>query len=269
MTNKTMPGIIIGFIAVVIIAAGIFIYSTQQQSAEQELSQTAPAPVVREPVKPAPEPLPEPAAVEPAPVEPAPSLPPIVNAPIALENSDTVALLAAKDLAPALTQWLLPEEQIRKWVLAVDLMADGKLPKRYRPVDYPMEKFKTQASGLDEVTSEENYQRMTLMINTLTSIEPATLVRYYQDWLPLLEKAYREQGKPDTFDQRFMQTISQVLAVNSLEQQPALIRPSVLYQFESADYENATDIEKLLWRMGPENAENLQGFLRELRYQLQ
>ena len=148
-------------------------------------------------------------------------------------------------------------------------MADGKLPKRYRPIDYPMAKFKTEASGIDEVTAEENYQRMTLLINTVTSIEASTLARYYQEWLPLLEKAYREQGKPDTFNQRFMQTISQVLAVNNLEQQPALIRPSVLYQFENPEYEDATDVEKLLWRMGPDNAEELQGFLRELRYQLQ
>ncbi|ARN72761.1 DUF3014 domain-containing protein [Oceanicoccus sagamiensis] len=273
MTNKTMPGMILGTMAVVIIAAVIFVYNTNQDNTAIEVVPVTKAPVVREPVKPTPQPLPDPSPVAPpevlTPTEAAPELPAIVNAPITLDNSDASVLMAARDLTPTLTKWLLPKEQIRKWVLAVDLMADGKLPKRYRPVDYPMAKFKTQASGLDEVTSDENYQRMNAMIETVTSIDQATLVRYYQEWLPLLEKAYREQGKPDTFNQRFLQTISQVLAVSPLEQQPALTRPSVLYQFESQEYESATDVEKLLWRMGPDNAEALQAFLRELRYQLQ
>lgn len=268
MTHKIIPGIIISLIAVLIIAAVSFIYNADQS--EEHASATTVS-IVSDPVKTAPQPLSDPDPVTPpeilTPAEPTP--PPIVNAPITLENSDATFLLAARDISPALTKWLLPDEQVRKWVLTVDLMADGKMPKRYRPVDYPMDKFKTQANNLNEVSSAENYQRMSLIINILTSIETATLARYYQEWLPLLEKAYREQGKPDTFNQRFMQTISQILAANHLEQQPALIRSSVLYQFASPEYENATDVEKLLWRMGPENAEKLQGFLRELRYQLQ
>ena len=273
MTKKTMPAITVGFIAVVIIAAAGFIYKAKQSEEQQQTTATtttlakSPAKTTAQPL-PKPEPEPNPAAAEIT--DAVKQIPPsIINAPSTLENSDAIVLLAASDFSPAITQWLLPDEQIRKWVLAVDLIADGKLPKRYRPVDYPMAKFKTQGDGLKQVSSRENYQRMNLMINALTDIEVATLARYYKAWLPLLEKAYQEQGKTDTFNQRFMQSISQILTVNSLHQQPALIRPSVLYQFENPDYENASDIEKLLWRMGPDNTEELQGFLRELRYQLE
>lgn len=82
----------------------------------------------------------------------------------------------------------------------------------------------------------------------------------YREWLPILEKAYSEQGKPDTFDQRARQTISQVLGAEQLSDTPALTRPSVLYRYADETLEQASDVDKLLWRMGPENSAQLQDF---------
>ncbi len=202
---------------------------------------------------------------EPKPQRPEPKL---IKAPTSLEDSDPQVLLAIADFAPGLAKWLLPTEQIRKWVLAVDLMADGKLPKRYRPLDYPMGKFMVEQQNQGTVATKTNYSRMNALIKTLTSIEPEQLASYYHLWLPTLEQAYREQGKPDTFDQRFRQTISQVLAAPPLSNNPALTRPSVLYRYADDTIEQASDIDKLLWRMGPENSSQLQDFLRELRHQI-
>jgi hypothetical protein len=259
MPNKN---VIIVSAVVIIAAVAAVVWYQSSQPAPTPIAEPTPPPAVISP--PEPISLPEPEIV----IEPEIPDSTVVAPPPNVENSDSQVLLAVADFAPKLSQWLLPNEQIRKWVLAVDLMADGKLPKRYRPIDFPMDKFATAKQGEQTTTTEENYSRMNTLIDTVIRIDPAVLASYYKEWLPTLEKAYREQGKPDSFDQRFQQTISQVLASDNLEQAPELVRPSVLYQYADKNLEQASDVEKLLWRMGPENTEQLQAYLRELRSQL-
>lgn len=193
----------------------------------------------------------------------------IVGPPNIIDNSDPQVLLAIAEFAPKLSAWLLPSEQIRKWVLAIDLMADGNLPKRYRPIDYPMDAFAITKQEDSIKTAETNFQRANDILNVVTAIDPKTLARYYKEWLPILEKAYREQGKPDTFNQRFRQTISQVLAATPLDTKPELIRPGVFYQYADERLEKASEVEKLLWRMGENNTERLQSYLRDLRFEIE
>lgn len=261
----------IGLLLVCLLLAGFglqwFLSKKPQPPSDTTLEQQPATAIIRESV---------PAAeIDPAedtvqlPAEPEqPPPPPITEAPYALENSDSTVLLAAAQLSSTVGQWLLPEQQIRKWVLTTDLIADGKLPRRYRPVDYPIGKFATEKDGENIVASDANFDRATQLINTVASIDTQLLARYYNEWSPLLEKAYREQGKPGTFDQRLQQTISQIMAVGPPPEKAVLERTSVLYTYKDEKLEQASDIEKLLWRMGPENSEKLQSFLRDLRNQL-
>lgn len=269
MDNKTLSALIIALCVLALIVLSWVVFNDGPPPAEipvvaeQNEPEPAPQPILREPPPPVAEPA-EPVAMP----APAPK-PVVVEAPITLDGSDELVLEAVADLSSTLGQWLLPREQIRKWVLAVDIIAEGKLPKRYRPIDYPVGKFKTIETDQNIVLDQSNYQRSDTLIAVLIAIEPAKLANYYQQWLPLLEKAYREQGKPYTFDSRFKQAISQVLAVSPQTETPVLVHPSVLYKYADEKLEKASDIEKLLWRMGPDNAEELQGYLREIRYQLE
>ena len=206
--------------------------------------------------------------------EDTPAAVPGVDAPALLDDSDASVLQAVGEFGPALSKWLLPEQQIRKWVLAVDLVADGKLPKRYRPIDYPMPAFKASGTAANRTADPANYQRFSALVNSLSAIDTALLARYYREWLPLLERAYQEQGKADTFNDRLRQAIGQVLSASPLPTDPeslasqTLEQPSVLYRYEDPRLESASEIEKLLWRMGEDNSTTLQMFLRDLRYQL-
>lgn len=189
-----------------------------------------------------------------------------VSSPGSLADSDAQVLVAIADLGPALAKWLIPNEQIRKWVLTVDLMADGKLPKRYRPLDYPMAKFAIEGAGDNTAMADSNYPRLGAMIEVLATLDPKYLARYYHQWSPILEKAYKELGKPGSFDQRLHLTINRVLESQPLTEQALLARPSVLYRYADPRLEEASDVEKLLWRVGPDNSERIQDFVRELRY---
>lgn len=270
MASKLFPAIAVGFGAVAVIATAWFIFSSNQDT-KAALQAAAEQPSI--PVKPTNELTPQaedrPAleiSTEPE-AFPEPELP-IIDAPVTLDNSDPQVMLAIADFAPAMTQWLLPKEQLRKWVLTVDMIADGKLPRRYKPVDFPMGKFFVSEKGADTVVAESNYQRANTLITAITSIDPEILARYYQSWLPILEKAYAEQGRTDTFEQRLQLAISQVLAANPPPSDAELIRPSVLYEYADPTLESASDVEKILWRLGEDNGDSIQNFLREFRYQI-
>lgn len=223
---------------------------------------STPTPV---PVKTAADPVnitPEPQPIELVVEQPVLKAPP----PKSLVVSDSQVLLAVADFAPTLGKWLLPRDQIRKWVMTIDLLADGKIPKRYRPLDFPLEKFKIDQNKNSKVMSATNFSRMNPVIETITATDPEKLSQYYKQWLPLLETAYQELGKKGSFDQRFKQAITQILASEPLKEKHTLIRPSVVYQFAEKPLEQASDVDKILWRLGPNNSERVQLFLRELRF---
>ena len=260
----TIGAIVLG---VILVAA----YFLMQEDSEPP----AVTPPMQTPVSeqaPAPEPVaqPEPEISQqpdnPAPVEPLASEPEpepayeVVAPPETIDNSDTVVKKAVLALSPKLAEWLIPEEQVRKWVLAVDKLADGQLPRRYRPMQYPMDKFRVKAYGDLNVMEDVNYGRLKPLIDTLKEIDPKLLAAYYQAWKPLLEQAYSQQGEPGTFEERLMLAIDRFLTIRPLEEKGVLVRPHVFYVYEDEELEKATDIEKLAWRMGEENMRELQTY---------
>ena len=273
----TLPTLVIGTVVVVLAAGGAyFLLGQNRESSPIDEQVTAQAQAVQrvkpeqdtpaKPAKPSWEPVSttEPEAEE-TPEETASNS---YNVPEELEGSDESVLAAIQKLSPALSKWLIPDEQVRKWVLTIDLIADGKLPKRYLPVDYSMAKFAVEKNRTVEILSDKNYPRTTPLIDALTSIDVDTLVDYYHAWEPLLEKAYREQGKPGTFESRLVTALNQILAVTPLEEKSPLIRPSVLYRYASDKLEQSSDVEKFCWRIGEDNTLTLQAFARSLRDQI-
>ncbi len=230
---------------------------TQLPTAELPSPQSEPQPIIRE--------EPQPASTE---GEPA-----AVQVPLpALSESDDEARETATELAPKLAAWLKPNEQIRKWVIAVDLAADGVLMEKNRPLAFPMSAFKVTGAETGSRSSAEgsrpdaaNFGRTDELVDTVTAIPPARLAALYRSWRPLFEEAYRELGKPGSFDARLKLAIERALAVEPLAGTPTLVRPKVYYRYADPKLEQASDIDKLLWRMGPDNSAKLQAWLTELR----
>ncbi len=190
--------------------------------------------------------------------------PPLVAAPLVLENSDEQVRVAILDIAPGMASWLIPDEQIRKWVLMVDLMADAKLPRRYRPIDYPMASFKVDEKDGVMVAAPANYERANLLIEQLVMIDPALMAKYYHQWQPIFEKAYRELGKPGSFDQRLRLSIERIIMVEPLQADGSVKRPGVFYQYNDPKLEKSPELSRLLWRLGPDNTAKLQAYLEQL-----
>lgn len=261
--------------AIAAVVLGILLYFVLRSDAGSEQAVNEPAlptteqrQVERAPVS---EPVSRPDPTDYADVQPEPEAAvtepgePLVAAPADLSGSDASVLEVLNLLSPQLAKWLIPDEQIRKWVLTVDLMADGKLPKRYRPLDYPMEKFRVAQRDDMTYAADDNFARLTPLIEALSDIDSTTLARYYRAWHPLVEAAYREQGKPGQFEDRLLLAISRILAVEPLADNEPLVRPGVFYLYQNKTLEDATDVEKLGWRMGEDNLMAVQDFARSLR----
>lgn len=256
--------VLLAVIAVVLIALAVWYFRGPAEEPFEE------APIT-EPVRPAPAPdrAPSPADTgTPSPVDEAAQAEPVTAPPPTLQESGDEAQSAVGELAPRVAGWLTPQEPVRKGVLLVDLAAEGRVPVKNRPINYPTGSFAVEERDGEIYLSPENYARATELINSVTAIPPAQAARYYRVWLPLLQEAHDELGREEGFDQRLRLAIKQVLDTKPLTGDVRLERPNVFYTYADPELESASDLSKLLWRIGPENTEKLQNWLREVEAQL-
>lgn len=246
---------IIAAVVVLVILGGIGWYLTRSPA------QPEPTPIATPAPQPTPAPTPPPAPAEPP--QPAPVTPPET-----LDHSDTKVHEAVMDIAPKLAQWFTPDEQIRKWVMLVNQLADGKLPSKERPLHYGMPNFMVERDGAMIRLDPANYARTNALIDAIIAIPPERLAAYYHSWRPTLDKAYAELGGSEGFDKRLREAIDRVLKAQPLTAAPRLVRPSVYYKYADPKLEKADDVEKLLWRLGPTNTKRIQDYLRRLQQEL-
>jgi hypothetical protein len=272
-TASTTRLLIIAVALLILLLGGFYIWSNRQAAdvvaPEPVAIDRSTAPVTETPVEVQEATVP----VEEAPIVDSNPPKPIIAPPLSIESSDATVKLAIADLAPAMAAWMVSDQQIRKWVLAIDLMADGDVAKSYRPIAYPLARFEPEVRGVEPeqqfLVKTDSYKRTDLFVSAVVAIDPAHLAQYYKGWLPLLEKAYQDQGKKDKFDQRFRAALQRVLDVKPLVSTPELKkRGGVIYVYADEKLEAATDVEKMMWRMGPDNSLKLQNYLRQLQMRL-
>ncbi len=262
---KKKPTLYIAFSAVVIVAIGLGYFLMQKKTEQVSL----PAPAVTPPppqVTQAPPPVAGPVVESQEEfIEPEEKEPPLIEPPSSLNNSEQTVMALVDDLSPELVQWVVPDEQIRKAVLSIDLMAEGKVPSKYLPVDYTMPDY--QVTKLDGKTLPDtsNYERATALVDAITAIPPDTMAKYLNHWQPLTNSAYGELGKPGNFKQRVQMALDQIINAKPLPANATLIRPSVFYKYEDKQLEQSSDVQKLLWRMGPDNMAKVQAYAKQLK----
>ena len=178
-----------------------------------------------------------------------------------LDGSDEMTRAAAHELSPTLLKWLIPEQQIRKWVVLVDAAADGKLPTKDLPLLFPMPAF--DVISVDDTTrmNPQNFTRANLLIDTVTAIDVQKLANYYHAWRPVLEIAYKELGREGSFKMRLQLALQNVLDAPVLPENTALVQPKVYYIYADPALEKSSGLNKLLWRLGTANQRQLQSYL--------
>lgn len=195
-----------------------------------------------------------------------------------LNESDEGILAALQQLrGEGLIQLLVPQEVLRKFVLAVNNISEGKVVHEYRPVISPpppfiAETFSVMVEGTavdQERIAPTNYSRYESYVTTLALIDSDAAVAVYRRFYPLLEESFRELGlKKPNFHSVMIAAIDNLLAAPEAQGDLLLVRPKVFHQYADPALETLPQTHKLMLRMGPENARSVKASLRQLRARL-
>ncbi|HEX4151221.1 MAG TPA: DUF3014 domain-containing protein [Steroidobacteraceae bacterium] len=207
-------------------------------------------------------------ASEPAIEHPVPSSPSAASAPLpALNDSDP----AIKDaLAHALgneaMQYLVPESIVRHLVVTIDNLPRQKMPAAKRPTVSLGGPFLAQGDEVHGTLDPKNYARYEPMVNVVRKLDMQRVADVYFKFYPLFQSAYQDLGYPNGyFNDRLVAVIDSLLAAPEPPGPIELTRPNVMYLFADPKLEALPAGQKLLIRMGPENAAIIKAKLKELR----
>ena len=186
------------------------------------------------------------------------------------ESDPFVRDLLAFSQTPLLTSWLAQSELVRKFVGAVDNVANGIHPGKHVGFLKPETKFVATRHGDSVSMGPASYARYDAMMAVFRSVPPERLLDVYRRLSPLLEQAYAELGYGGgmTFESSLNRAIDQVLAVPVVEGPIALIPRFSSYRYRDPSLASLTNAQKLFLRLGPDHLQALQSTLRECRGRL-
>ncbi|MBI3546384.1 MAG: DUF3014 domain-containing protein [Gammaproteobacteria bacterium] len=225
---------------------------------------SAPLPSVEAPAAPAAKP--EPAIRHPIQEAPASDkpLPPLSESDAPLQSA--LAEFFGRD---ALEKIFDLKDIVRRLVVTVDNLPRQKVPMRYRlftPVDG---KFLTAGKEENIFIAVENYQRYAPYVRLAEAVDIQKLVAAYVHFYPLFQQEYQNLGYPKGyFNDRLVEAIDNMLTTPDVKTRIKLVRPNVLYQFDDPTLEALTAGQKIILRMGPENAVRIKAKLRQIRQEL-
>ncbi len=256
--------VIAALIAVISVLAGYFFLISVREEAPPTVVVAPPPPTA--PTAPPP-PVPALAAPEPPailhPIEATPSEEPLPE----LGKSDAPFRKALGEvLGKNGLALVLSDELIHHLVVTIDNLPRRHLAADVVPLRRAEGKFNTE--GKDETLSigAGNAARYAAYAAAIKAVDSARLVAVYRRFYPLFERAYHEIGYPQAhFNDRLVAAIDDLLSAPDPEVPVRLVQPKILYEYADPDLEARSAGQKIMMRIGRENAALLKERLREIR----
>lgn len=243
-------------VGVVGLSIGAILYFSQRERAAPDE-----VPVVAAP-PPAALPAEEPAIKHPLPelAQPEP-LPP-------LDQTDTPLLGAIEGLIgqDSVERFVVQTDLIRHMVVTIDNLTTEQVAARVLPVKPTQGRFAVGGTEDAPVLDPANFDRYKPLVELIRTSDTKTLVSTYTRYYPRFQEVYESLGHPpEYFNDRVIEVIDHLLATPDLQGPVALARPSVQYEYADPELEARSAGQKLLIRMGSDNARAVKDKLRELR----
>ena len=185
-----------------------------------------------------------------------------------LDQSDDAARARIAELVgePSLVELLNLQTFVRRVVATVDNLPRKKLAPRLMPVKPAAGRLVTASEDETLVLSEKNYARYATYVRLLDAVDTGKLVTFYTGFYPLFQKAYEDLGYPGAyFNDRLVEVIDDLLAAPQVAGPIRLVRPKIYYLFADPGLEALSAGQKILIRIGPENAAKTKAKLHEIR----
>ena len=260
-----------GVVLVVLLGGAAIAYHYWRQGQQPPPPPSAPAEAVLPPppvaagpaASPSPSPAPAPQPEAQSGVQPVP-LP-------ALDESDATMRQALAGLvgAKSLAEFFYPDRIIRRIVATIDNLPRARAPVGMMPVKPIPSSFVTAGTGNNAVIGPDNWARYAPYAAVVQAVDAEKAVDLYVRLYPLFQRAYEELGYPKgRFNDRLVEAIDDLLAAPDISDPIKLVQPKVLYQFADPKLEAASAGQKIMIRMGTENADKVKAKLREIRQDL-
>jgi hypothetical protein len=225
---------------------------------------------------------PPPAAAAPEPALEAPAAPDRIEHPVPpaaggdtpksalpeLADSDKAVQDALVGAVPGLSagQILVPESLIRHIVVSIDNLPRQKISVDKRPLTPAAGVLLVEGDELHATLDSRNFARYEPLMELLRKTDMQRLAGVYLHFYPLFQKAYQDLGYPTGyFNDRLVKVIDLLLATPQVAGPIELVRPNVLYEFADPALEALPAGQKILIRIGPDNAAAVKAKLMELR----
>lgn len=189
-----------------------------------------------------------------------------------LDNSDRSfrQSLAQLDSSQVILDWLIDEELIRKFVVTVDNMVAGKIPRKHSPLRPMADKFRPSVKGEQIWLDGYNFSRYNSYLGLLEQIDSQNWVEIYRRYYPLMQQAYAELGYPrQQFHDRVLKALDHLLAAPVKPRALALAQPSVMFVYADPQIEQLSAVHKQMLRIGPVNAARVMELAAVLRAELE
>ncbi|HEX3950519.1 MAG TPA: DUF3014 domain-containing protein [Steroidobacteraceae bacterium] len=174
--------------------------------------------------------------------------------------------LAQLTSADAVKQFLVPQDLVRKMVVTIDNLPRQKVAVEKRPINPIAGSFMATGDELHATLDQRNFERYKPMVTLISHLDMKQLAAVYVHFYPLFQESYQNLGYPNGyFNDRLVEVIDSLLAAPEPKTPIDLVRPNVMYTYADKSLEARPAGQKLLVRMGPENAKAIKAKLIELR----
>ena len=193
-----------------------------------------------------------------------------------LDDSDGYVKKALVELVgrKAVASYLRLEGAVRRFVATVNNLATDQATASLWPVTPTPGAFETESRDGALVISPRNADRYLPFVHFAEGVDSRRAVALYFRLYPLLQRAYEDLGFPGKYlNDRVVEVIDNLLATPKVSGPIRVKRVSAdggasasgLYLYDDSALESATAGQKILLRIGTDNAAKLTAKLTELR----
>jgi hypothetical protein len=180
----------------------------------------------------------------------------------------------------AVLKYLQLDDLPRRIVATVDNLGRSHAAAALWPVNPMPDRIQVLADGGVTTIAPDNVRRYAPFVALVEGMDTDRAVELYVRMYPMLQQAYEQLGYPNRyFNDRLVQVIDALLAtpvpdgpievqLTEVKGPVRPVRPWVRYEFADPALEALPAGQKMLLRMGPENARRLKAKLAEFRQAL-
>ena len=166
-------------------------------------------------------------------------------------------------------KFLVPQNIVRHIVVTADNLSRRKVAVELRPVKPTAGQTQTAAQGEFTTLSDANFERYAPLVRVIQGTDVKALAVVYRRLYPLFQQAYEDLGYPGKyFNDRLVEVIDHLLQTPEVAAPIPVVQPKVFWEYADPTLENRSAGQKLLIRMGPQNARVIKVKLREFRAQI-